>query len=184
MPERKTLLLSQPRYEAFKEELADSDWFFRPDWTLFALALGGHRSATFDAIALNSEISVVWRGSHLPLWARPLGVIVAAYGGIVRVSGPRGLRIVCDSLLCMSAVEFLVLRRDAEDAVGVELKSLGRDASALKLIERKRSGVLGAVFVDDDAQGDYPVIYDFVDALVCPLIAKHERPNSEGSVAP
>jgi hypothetical protein len=97
----KTILLDDEVYASFIEELAHYEWFFENNRCLYALALGGHRPTTFDAIASNPEIEIVWRGSHLPIWARccGLGVIAAAYGGIVKVSGIKGMRS-CARICC------------------------------------------------------------------------------------
>lgn len=167
---RKTILLPEARYLDFKRSVAECSWFFEADRSLFVLALGANRSATFDAIALNPELEIIWRGSFLPWWASPLGLISAAYGGIVKVKGLVGLRLVCDNLLPQAAMELLVVTKESEDPIAGKLRALGRKASVLQLAEKQADGILAVVFMDDDASGDYPIIHRQHDAVLCPLL--------------
>lgn len=170
-----TLLLPEKRYVTFKKTLAVSSWFFQENRSLFALALGSNRSATFDAIAKSPEIEIIWRGSFLPWWARPFGVVASAYGGIVKITGPAGLKIVCDNLLSQSAMELLVISKDKESVLVDRLRGEGRKASAMRLAEEQTDGVLAAIFLDDDAMGDYPIIYRQSALAAFPLLQEYER---------
>ncbi len=168
----KTILLDDEVYASFIEELAHYEWFFENNRCLYALALGGHRPTTFDAIASNPEIEIVWRGSHLPIWARccGLGVIAAAYGGIVKVSGIKGMEIVCENLLHQAAVEFLVTSTDYSAALRSHLQKQGRKARALALAEAGTPGVDAVLFIDGDAMGEYPVLYRHNEETEIPML--------------
>jgi len=170
----KALLLAEAEYDAFKSALSRCSWFFENGRTLFVLALGSHRSGAFDAISRNSQISIVWRGSYLPLWARPIGFISAAYGGIVQVSGMEGLEIVVDNLLCMACLQFMSVRSECTESVSGLLRELGRHANAFDLTESQTLGVLSAFWVDDDSIGDYRLGYCQGEGPVCPLILERK----------
>ena len=66
MSPEKVINLPEATYLAFKRALAESEWFFEQDRTLFAIAPGAHRSAMFEALGRNPEIEIVWCGSYLP----------------------------------------------------------------------------------------------------------------------
>ncbi|PTY03002.1 hypothetical protein DB347_22670 [Opitutaceae bacterium EW11] len=169
---RTVLMLREAQYAEFRKQLGSSDWFFQEGRSLFVFALGSQRSAVFDALQRNPAIRVVWRGSFLPWWATPFGIIAAAYGGILQIRDVSGLETVRDNLVRMAAVEYLITDGQSDDRLFTLLQSQGRHARALALAERGERGVLGALFVDDDATDEYPVIYCFNGSLLCPFIPR------------
>ncbi len=179
VPPQKLFTLKETDYSRFKKALAETDWFFSEGRILFILCLGALRPYVVDGISQNSEIKIIWRGSVLPWWARPFGIISAAYGCIVRVDGSSGLRVACDNLLKQAGVEFLVVSEEQE--IATTLQDLGRHACSFRLLEREAEGVLACIFIDDDSLGDYPVIYRNLDDCLCPVIAEYEKLDSSQS---